>query len=299
MGPALAADARGGTDRPARAFAHRRAGPAHDGRSPGRGHHRAAQAQVRRRDRDAHPARPVQGDDPRQRPRSTAGTRSRPAATGCSATSGWSWSPTRRAASCSPSGSSAARSRRASSPGVEKGIREAAAEGVFAGLSAVGHQGDPVRRLVPPGRLERDGVQDRRLDGPEGRRPQREARPDGADHGGLDPRPRGVHGRGQPRPQRPARTGARAWTRDGGMQIITAHVPQAELFSYATELRSLTHGRGHVQRGARPLRRRAGPHRRKGHRGPPQGAGGGRRATAATDAHPARPAPRWPRPLLS
>ncbi len=31
---------------------------------------------------------------------------------------------------------------------------------------------------------------------------------------------------------------------DDGMQVITAHVPQAELFSYATELRSLTHGRG-------------------------------------------------------
>ncbi len=29
-----------------------------------------------------------------------------------------------------------------------------------------------------------------------------------------------------------------------GMQIITAHAPQAELFSYATELRSLTQGRG-------------------------------------------------------
>jgi elongation factor G len=32
-------------------------------------------------------------------------------------------------------------------------------------------------------------------------------------------------------------------TKDG-MQIITAHVPQAELFSYATELRSITGGRG-------------------------------------------------------
>ncbi|MDP2350008.1 MAG: elongation factor G, partial [Chloroflexota bacterium] len=29
-----------------------------------------------------------------------------------------------------------------------------------------------------------------------------------------------------------------------GMQVIAAHVPQAELFSYATELRSLTGGRG-------------------------------------------------------
>jgi elongation factor G len=31
---------------------------------------------------------------------------------------------------------------------------------------------------------------------------------------------------------------------DDGMQVISAQVPQAELFSYATELRSLTGGRG-------------------------------------------------------
>jgi elongation factor G len=29
-----------------------------------------------------------------------------------------------------------------------------------------------------------------------------------------------------------------------GLQKVSAHVPQAELFTYATELRSLTHGRG-------------------------------------------------------
>ena len=31
---------------------------------------------------------------------------------------------------------------------------------------------------------------------------------------------------------------------DDGMQIVRAHVPMAELFTYATELRSLTGGRG-------------------------------------------------------
>ena len=29
-----------------------------------------------------------------------------------------------------------------------------------------------------------------------------------------------------------------------GMQVLHAHVPQAELFTYATELRSITGGRG-------------------------------------------------------
>ena len=34
---------------------------------------------------------------------------------------------------------------------------------------------------------------------------------------------------------------------DGDMQVISAHVPQAELFNYATELRSLDPGPRHVQ----------------------------------------------------
>jgi elongation factor G len=33
-------------------------------------------------------------------------------------------------------------------------------------------------------------------------------------------------------------------TAGDGTQVVSAHVPQAELFTYATELRSLTHGRG-------------------------------------------------------
>ena len=72
-----------------------------------------------------------------------------------------------------------------------------------------------------------------------------------------------------------------AWTRTATIQIITAHVPEAELFTYATELRSLTHGRGHVLGHARPLRGRARAHRRQGHRRAPQGARGGRRPRQA------------------
>ena len=67
--------------------------------------------------------------------------------------------------------------------GVEKGIRETAAEGVFAGYPADRLQGDPLRRVVPPGRLERAVVQDRRLDGAQGRRAPGEAGPARADHG--------------------------------------------------------------------------------------------------------------------
>ena len=96
--------------------------------------------------------------------------------------------------------------------GVEKGIRETAAEGVARGLPADRLQGDAVRRLVPPRRLERAVVQDRGVDGAQGRRPAGEAGAARADHDRRGPHPRAVHGRGQPRPQRPPRPGPRAWT---------------------------------------------------------------------------------------
>ena len=67
---------------------------------------------------------------------------------------------------------------------------------------------------------------------------------------------------------------------DGGMQIISAHVPLAEMANYAVELRSLAQGRGSFTMTPRPLRRRPGPHRREGDREPPQGDRGSRRARA-------------------
>ncbi len=57
----------------------------------------------------------------------------------------------------------------------------------------------------------------------------------------------------------------------GDMQVISALVPQAELFNYATELRSLAQGRGTFTRHPAPLRGRSRSHRREGDREPPQG----------------------------
>ena len=162
------------------------------------------------------PDGPLPRDDPRQRPRPTAGTRSRPAATACSATCGSSSSRTRARASSSPRRSSAGRCRAGFFAGVEKGIRETAAEGVFAGYPLIDFKAtlyDGSFHPVDSNELSfkiaasmalKDGVL--------------QAKPALLEpimavevHG-----PRAVHGRGQPRPQRPARPRPRASTRRTG-----------------------------------------------------------------------------------
>ena len=62
-------------------------------------------------------------------------------------------------------------------------------------------QGDPARRCVARRRLVRDGVQDRRLDGLQGGRPQGEPRHPRADHVRRGAYARGVHGRRHRRPE--------------------------------------------------------------------------------------------------
>ncbi len=57
---------------------------------------------------------------------------------------------------------------------------------------------------------------------------------------------------------------------DGEVQVIIAHVPQAELFNYATELRSLAQGRGSFSATLDHYEDVPGPHRREGHRGAPR-----------------------------
>ena len=224
----------------------RRAGPARDGRGPHRGHHRAAQAQVRGRDRD--PARRASPTGRRSgaRPRSTAATRSRPAATACSATSGSSSSRTPAAASSSPSGSSAGPCRRASSRASRRAsARRPPRASSPATRCPTSRRRSTTARSTPVDSNElsfkiaasmalKDGVHAGEAGAPR------------ADHGGRGPRPRGVHGRGQPRPQRPPRPGPRAWTRDGGMQVITAHVPAGRAV-HLRDRAALAHRRpGHV-----------------------------------------------------
>ena len=128
-------------------------------------------------------------------------------------------------------------------PAVEKGVREAMQEGVVAGYPPR-RAGDPLRRLLPHGRLVRDGVQDRRLDGlQEGGRagPADAARADHAGAGGRVPEDAvgdvigDLNGRrGRPLGMEPK----------GAMTEIKAEVPMAEMLTYAPDLRSITGGQG-------------------------------------------------------
>jgi len=128
-------------------------------------------------------------------------------------------------------------------PGVEKGIREAAAEGVLAGYPLSDFKAtlyDGSFHTVDSNELSfkiaasialKDGVQQAKpaLLEPimlvEIRVPEAYMGEVNRDLNGRRGRVLGMD------------------TRDG-LQVITAHVPQAELFSYATELRSLAQGRG-------------------------------------------------------
>ena len=160
-------------------------------------------------------------------------------------------------------------------PGVEKGIREAAAEGVLAGyplsdFKATLYDGSfhPVDSnelsfKIAASMALKDGVHQAK---PALLEPIMavEIRIPDAYMGEVN---RDLNGR---------RGRVLGMDSQDGIQVITAHVPQAELFSYATELRSLAQGRGSFSATPRPLRGRALAPRREGHRRPPQGARGRR-----------------------
>ena len=128
-------------------------------------------------------------------------------------------------------------------PGVEKGIREAAAEGVLAGyplsdFKATLYDGsfhtvdsNELSFKIAASMALKEGVQQAK---PALLEPIMlvEIRVPDAYMGEVN---RDLNGR---------RGRVLGMDSSDGMQVITAHVPQAELFSYATELRSLAQGRG-------------------------------------------------------
>ena len=94
-------------------------------------------------------------------------------------------------------------------PAVQKGIEEAMARGRRGRLPVEGREGAALRWLLPLGRLVRDGVQGRRLDGVQaggGAGPAGAAR---ADHEGHGVGARGACGRRDRRPQLAPRAAAR------------------------------------------------------------------------------------------
>ncbi len=132
-------------------------------------------------------------------------------------------------------------------PGVEKGIRETAAEGVVAGYPLIDFKAtlyDGSFHTVDSNELSfkiaasmalKDGIHQAKpvllepIMAVEVRVPERFMGEVNRDLNGRRGRVLGLD------------------SGTDGMQVVTAHVPQSELFSYATELRSLTGGRGSFQ----------------------------------------------------
>jgi elongation factor G len=127
--------------------------------------------------------------------------------------------------------------------GRREGIREASQVGTLAGYPGARLQGDAVRRVVPRRRLVGNGVQDRGLDGVQGR--QQEGRPDlaRADHESRSDDAEGLPRRHQRRLESPSRQIQSQEEAPGGAVVITADVPLSEMFGYATDMRSATQGR--------------------------------------------------------
>jgi elongation factor G len=104
-------------------------------------------------------------------------------------------------------------------------------------------QGRAHRRLLPRRRLERARVQDRRLDGVQGRDEAGEADPARADDVGRGHDTRGLPRRRDGQPQLATRAHRIDGRRSATRRSSSASVPLSEMFGYATDLRSMSQGR--------------------------------------------------------
>ena len=143
-------------------------------------------------------------------------------------------------------------------PGRREGHPRGGRRGRARRLSAVRLQGDALRRLVPHGRLERAVVQDRGVDGAQGRRPRGASRSSSSRSWRSRSGPRGSTWARSTATSTAGAAGCSGMDTDGG--DADHHGPRAP--GRALHLRdraAVADPRArHVHRGARPLRGRAG-----------------------------------------
>ena len=128
---------------------------------------------------------------------------------------------------------------------VDQGIREKLETGHLRRVPGRRRQGDAVRRVVPRGRLVRDGVQDRRFDGGPGRVQQGRSGHPRADHAGRgdDARRSSWATSSATSTAGAARSRASSPRMRHKTQVVRAFVPLAQMFGYVTDLRSMSQGR--------------------------------------------------------
>ena len=169
-------------------------------------------------------------------------------------------------------------------PGRREGRPRRRREGPIAGYPGHRLQGDPLRRLVPHRRLGRALVPPGRPRWPRARASRSRTRSCSSRSWTSRcacPRPTWATSTAT---STRAAAACWAWTPTDGMQVVRAQVPQSELFTYATELRSLTGGRGTFSADARPLRGGARARGPEDHRRAQEGDRGRRSLTCTADA---------------
>ena len=181
-------------------------------------------------------------------------------------------------------------------PAVDKGIQEAMRARGAGWRSGAGRSRPARRRVAPRRRLVGDGVQDRRLDGLEGRVHERRPGPAGADHGARGDGPGRRRRCSERRPQLPARPapghGAARRDDDDSRRGADVRAPHVRAVADVDD-----RGSRRLLDALPPLRGRARARRAEGDRGDAPGARSGEGVAAGSPSRYAHPDQQLARPL--